>query len=146
MVADTLVYYHTILLTFRPFLIFRGRWQEDMKGPSQHGGNRPTEVPTWLNEACNKALGAACKTIQFLSEASLVNELVRVRHPKITPESCYLSNHLSNQTLGTPLSWLLLRKRLLRHHLRLNARKKPRLNSPSLDLRRSSVFINHATR
>ncbi|KAF7591672.1 hypothetical protein BBP40_001250 [Aspergillus hancockii] len=73
----TTIYYHTILLTFRPFLIFRGRWQQDLKGPSQHGGNRPTEVPSWLNEACNKALGAACKTIQFLSEASLANELVR---------------------------------------------------------------------
>ncbi|KAE8354608.1 hypothetical protein BDV28DRAFT_146976 [Aspergillus coremiiformis] len=73
----TTIYYHTLLLTFRPFLIFRGRWQQDMKCPSQHGGNRPTEVPTWLNEACNKALGAACKTIQFLSEAAAANELVR---------------------------------------------------------------------
>ncbi|KAB8264651.1 hypothetical protein BDV32DRAFT_145328 [Aspergillus pseudonomiae] len=73
----TTIYYHTILLTFRPFLIFRGRWQEDMKDPSQRGGNRPTEVPAWLNEACNKALGASCKTIQFLSEAAMANELVR---------------------------------------------------------------------
>ncbi|KAF5862893.1 hypothetical protein ETB97_011034 [Aspergillus alliaceus] len=73
----TTIYYHTVLLTFRPFLIFRGRWQEDMKGPSQHGGNRPTEAPAWLNEACNKALGAACKTIQFLCEAAVANELVR---------------------------------------------------------------------
>ncbi|KAE8383813.1 hypothetical protein BDV26DRAFT_287230 [Aspergillus bertholletiae] len=73
----TTIYYHTVLLTFRPFLIFRGRWQEDMKDPSQHGGNRPTEAPAWLNEACNKALGAACKTIQFLSEAAMTNDLVR---------------------------------------------------------------------
>ncbi|PIG89404.1 C6 zinc finger domain protein [Aspergillus arachidicola] len=73
----TTIYYHTVLLTFRPFLIFRGRWQQDMKGPSQHGSNRPTEAPAWLNEACNKALGASCRTIQFLSEAAVANEFVR---------------------------------------------------------------------
>ncbi|KAF9890472.1 hypothetical protein FE257_005877 [Aspergillus nanangensis] len=74
------LYYHTILLTFRPFLIFRGRWQQDMKMSSHEFGNsgtkRPTEIPTWLNEACNQALGAACRTIQYIHEASMVNDLV----------------------------------------------------------------------
>lgn len=53
-----------------------------MKDPSQNGSNRPTEAPAWLNEACNKALGASCRTIQFLSEAAAANELVRVSYSK----------------------------------------------------------------
>ncbi|KAJ5618781.1 hypothetical protein N7510_002765 [Penicillium lagena] len=77
----TTLYYHTLLLTFRPFLIFRGRWQRDMK-MSQHqstdsGTNRPTETPSWLNEACTHALTAAQRTIHHLCEASHVNDLVR---------------------------------------------------------------------
>ncbi|PLB46558.1 C6 zinc finger domain protein [Aspergillus steynii IBT 23096] len=75
------LYYHTILLTFRPFLIFRGRWQGDAKIAPPRGTNgtsrRPTEVPAWLNDACNHALSAACRTIHFLYEASIVNDLVR---------------------------------------------------------------------
>ncbi|RAH53576.1 C6 zinc finger domain protein [Aspergillus piperis CBS 112811] len=75
------LYYHTILLTFRPFLIFRGRWQHQMKISSQQPGSStakgPTEIPTWLNEACNQALSAACRTIHHLYEASIYNELVR---------------------------------------------------------------------
>ncbi|PWY95909.1 C6 zinc finger domain protein [Aspergillus sclerotioniger CBS 115572] len=77
----TTLYYHTILLTFRPFLIFRARWRHDMKMSSQRPGSstakRPTEMPTWLNEACNQALSAACRTIHHLYEASIYNELVR---------------------------------------------------------------------
>ncbi|RAL00859.1 Zn(II)2Cys6 transcription factor [Aspergillus ibericus CBS 121593] len=77
----TTLYYHTILLTFRPFLIFRARWRHDMKISSQQPGSstakRPTEMPTWLNEACNQALSAACRTIHHLYEASIYNELVR---------------------------------------------------------------------
>ncbi|KAL4890651.1 hypothetical protein BDV59DRAFT_89328 [Aspergillus ambiguus] len=75
------LYYHTILLTYRPFLIFRGRWQQDMKMSSREcdsgGTKRPTEIPTWLNDACNQVIGAACRTIHFLYEASLVNDLVK---------------------------------------------------------------------
>ncbi|KAH8422478.1 fungal specific transcription factor domain-containing protein [Aspergillus melleus] len=75
------LYYHTILLTFRPFLIFRGRWQRDAKLAPHRAANetskRPTEVPAWLNDACNHALSAACRTIHFLYEASIVNDLVR---------------------------------------------------------------------
>ncbi|PWY84832.1 C6 zinc finger domain protein [Aspergillus heteromorphus CBS 117.55] len=74
------LYYHTILLTFRPFLIFRGRWHRDMKMSAHREGGigkRPTEIPTWLNEACNQALSAACRTIHHLYEASIYNDLVR---------------------------------------------------------------------
>ncbi|EAW09056.1 fungal specific transcription factor domain-containing protein [Aspergillus clavatus NRRL 1] len=75
------LYYHTILLTFRPFLIFRGRWRRDMQMSTPQAGSstakRPTEMPTWLNEACEHAINAACRTLHHLCEAAIVNELVR---------------------------------------------------------------------
>ncbi|KAL3456844.1 C6 zinc finger domain protein [Aspergillus heterothallicus] len=76
-ICNTL-YYHTILLTFRPFLIFRGRWSQTVKS-SQANGNTGVkrEAPPWLNEACDYALSAACRTIYFLCESYTVNELVR---------------------------------------------------------------------
>lgn len=71
------VYYHTLLLSFRPFLIFRGHWQRKRAEQSDDG---PTEMPPWLNEACEYALVGARKTIQHLSEASRANDFVRVSH------------------------------------------------------------------
>lgn len=71
------VYYHTLLLTFRPFLIFRGRLQKKKSEESDKG---PIKIPPWLNEACSYALAAAKKTIHQLSEASRANGLVKVCH------------------------------------------------------------------
>ncbi|ODM15607.1 hypothetical protein SI65_08841 [Aspergillus cristatus] len=75
------LYYHTILLTYRPFLIFRGRWQRDMKRSAQDPGSnaakRPTEIPAWLNEACANVLNCASATIHHLCGAACVNELVK---------------------------------------------------------------------
>ncbi|KAJ5771411.1 uncharacterized protein N7511_003462 [Penicillium nucicola] len=76
----TTLYYHTMLLTFRPFLIFRGHWQRDLKmslnRSKDNTGNRPTETPSWLNEACNHATTAAQKTLYHLCQASRLNDLV----------------------------------------------------------------------
>ncbi|KAJ6115455.1 hypothetical protein N7486_001233 [Penicillium sp. IBT 16267x] len=75
----TTLYYHTLLLTFRPFLIFRGHLLRQRKAAARQAtgsSNRPKEIPSWLNEACNHALAAARKTIHHLSEASRVNDLV----------------------------------------------------------------------
>jgi len=50
--------------------------------PSQRSGrtpNRPNEIPSWLNEACNHTITAARKTIHHLCEASEKNDLVKVR-------------------------------------------------------------------
>ncbi|RDW86969.1 Zn(II)2Cys6 transcription factor [Aspergillus mulundensis] len=45
------LYYHTILLTFRPFLIFRGRWNQGRtQAPEEAKTKR--EIPDWLNQAC----------------------------------------------------------------------------------------------
>lgn len=49
--------------------------------PSQRSGrtpNRPNEIPSWLNEACNHTITAARKTIHHLCEASEKNDLVKV--------------------------------------------------------------------
>ncbi|KAJ5299019.1 hypothetical protein N7476_010576 [Penicillium atrosanguineum] len=77
----TTLYYHTLLLTFRPFLIFRGHWKRDMKASFHHPGgvtsNRPTEIPSWLNEACKHALTAARQTIHHLCDASRTNDYVK---------------------------------------------------------------------
>ncbi|KZN91513.1 Thiamine repressible genes regulatory protein [Penicillium chrysogenum] len=74
------LYYHTLLLTFRPFVIFRGHWQRERNiAPNQSSANvtnRPRETPSWLNEACNHAITAAQKTLHHLCEASRVNNLV----------------------------------------------------------------------
>ncbi|KAF7718845.1 Fungal Zn(2)-Cys(6) binuclear cluster domain-containing protein [Penicillium ucsense] len=75
------LYYHTLLLTFRPFLIFRGHWKRSLKAstqpPDTNAPPRSFKVPTWLNEACNHAITAASKTIHHLSEASRRNDLVK---------------------------------------------------------------------
>ncbi|KAL4799194.1 fungal-specific transcription factor domain-containing protein [Aspergillus venezuelensis] len=86
------LYYHTILLTFRPFLIFRGRWNQDPK--TTQGSNKDStkrEIPSWLNEACSYALSAACRTIYFLCESYTANELVRgIRyHAFFLTSSCF---------------------------------------------------------
>ncbi|KAJ5667677.1 uncharacterized protein N7477_006247 [Penicillium maclennaniae] len=77
----TTLYYHTLLLTFRPFLIFRGHWKRDMKASFHHPvgdtSNRPTEMPSWLNEACKHALTAARQTIHHLCDASRTNDHVK---------------------------------------------------------------------
>jgi hypothetical protein len=83
------VYNHTLLLTFRPFLIFRGHWQRDRKMNLDKLGtnapNRPRETPSWLNEACNHATTAAQKTLQHLCEASRASDLVRVNKINALP-------------------------------------------------------------
>ncbi|KAL3482174.1 C6 zinc finger domain protein [Aspergillus californicus] len=77
----TNLYYHTLLLTFRPFLVFRGRLQRDMNiqtHPSNSfTANHRVAMPSWLNQACSQALIAAQKTIHHLCQAYLVNDSVQ---------------------------------------------------------------------
>ncbi|KAJ5209319.1 hypothetical protein N7449_003698 [Penicillium cf. viridicatum] len=74
------LYNHTLLLTFRPFLIFRGHWQRErniaLNQSTTNVTNRPRETPSWLNEACNHAITAAQRILHHLCEASRVNNLV----------------------------------------------------------------------
>ncbi|KKK23501.1 hypothetical protein P175DRAFT_0533402 [Aspergillus ochraceoroseus IBT 24754] len=107
------LYYHTILLTFRPFLIFRGRWNHDIRVSSQatlkNGTKR--EIPLWLNEACGYALSAACRTIHFLGECFVVNELAKELryHAYFLSSSCFavIFDLLHGQNLApTHLPWI----------------------------------------
>ncbi|KAL4932507.1 Zn(II)2Cys6 transcription factor [Aspergillus undulatus] len=86
------LYYHTILLTFRPFLIFRGRWNENTRATHDPANvTTKREIPPWLNEACSYALSAACRTIYFLCESYTTNELIRgIRyHAFFLTSSCF---------------------------------------------------------
>ncbi|KAL4815036.1 hypothetical protein BDW67DRAFT_191714 [Aspergillus spinulosporus] len=84
------LYYHTILLTFRPFLIFRGRWNQNRTQASEEVKTK-REIPDWLNQACGYALSAACRTIHFLCESYTANELVRAirYHSYFLSSSCF---------------------------------------------------------
>ncbi|KAJ6111038.1 hypothetical protein N7486_003273 [Penicillium sp. IBT 16267x] len=67
------LYNYIILITFRPFVIFRGKWKDQAKlGVA-------TITPPWLNNACDHSLNAARALIYHLSEIvapdPLINEL-----------------------------------------------------------------------
>uniref|UniRef100_A0A093V9D1 Putative transcriptional regulatory protein STB4 n=1 Tax=Talaromyces marneffei PM1 TaxID=1077442 RepID=A0A093V9D1_TALMA len=78
-----LLYHNTLLLTFRPFLVFRARWRRDgiMKqneNPSTSGDkNEQSVTPPWLDEACESCLEAARCMIRHLSGACEINQYVR---------------------------------------------------------------------
>ncbi|KAL1981394.1 hypothetical protein VTN96DRAFT_2696 [Rasamsonia emersonii] len=69
-----LLYHNLLLLTFRPFLVFRARWRRERSSTAKNGEQ---ETPPWLDEACEYCLEAARCTIRYLSEAYEVNKLVR---------------------------------------------------------------------
>ncbi|KAL5337205.1 fungal-specific transcription factor domain-containing protein [Aspergillus crustosus] len=86
------LYYQIILLTFRPFLIFRGRWNQDTRITNTL--DKPAtkrEIPPWLNEACGYALSAAIRSIHFLCDSYTANDLVRgIRyHSYFLGSSCF---------------------------------------------------------
>ncbi|KAL1970368.1 hypothetical protein VTN77DRAFT_5528 [Rasamsonia byssochlamydoides] len=73
-----LLYHNLLLLTFRPFLVFRARWRDGQS--ISKNGEKPfgeQATPLWLDEACEYCLEAARCTIRYLSEAYEINKLVR---------------------------------------------------------------------
>ncbi|PCG92003.1 Transcription factor [Penicillium occitanis (nom. inval.)] len=78
-----LLYHNTLLLTFRPFLVFRARWRRD--GIMKQNENTSTRgdkseqntTPPWLDEACESCLEAARCMIRHLSGACEINQYVR---------------------------------------------------------------------
>lgn len=111
----SIVYYHTVLLTYRPFLIFRNHWQRGMEMPrnaSAGASKHPKEIPAWLNEACNHVLMAARKSIHHLYEASYVNDYVKVRQFSWT-----IHFRVSFTLSGTAVPWVFYGQ--LRVHLNI---------------------------
>ncbi|CAG8947103.1 unnamed protein product [Penicillium salamii] len=71
------LYYHTLLLTFRPFLLFCHHWRRDIHLPSSHFSKYRKKEPLWLSEACKYALTIARETIRQLCEVSSANDLIK---------------------------------------------------------------------
>ncbi|KJR81637.1 uncharacterized protein SPSK_00807 [Sporothrix schenckii 1099-18] len=68
------VYHHTLILTFRPFLVIRATLlREDSEG----AGQPHPPPPRWLDTACEYCLDAARHSIAFLIRAFEKNEMCR---------------------------------------------------------------------
>ncbi|KAL1993761.1 hypothetical protein VTN49DRAFT_2430 [Thermomyces lanuginosus] len=67
------LYHYILLLTFRPFLVFRARWRQELK---REPGSEQT-APSWLEEACRYCLDAAHSLVRYLYEAYQVNDLTK---------------------------------------------------------------------
>ncbi|KAF7891785.1 hypothetical protein EAF00_008087 [Botryotinia globosa] len=65
------IYNHTLILTFRPFLIFRIRQQTAERVPASEN-----ITPLWLLKACQVAVFAAQELIAFASRAAKTNSLI----------------------------------------------------------------------
>ncbi|KAL3447763.1 hypothetical protein BJX65DRAFT_318104 [Aspergillus insuetus] len=79
----TTLYNHTLLLTYRAFLILRGKWRSLIKGTEQGDMNHGTfreqknEIAGWLDDTCGYAIAAARNTIHHISQASCANPLIQ---------------------------------------------------------------------
>jgi hypothetical protein len=79
-----LVYHHTLVLTFRPFLVLRAKLRQEVssRGTDTAGNsNSPPPPPPWLDKACEYCLDATRHCIVFLEGACEQNMLCRVRSP-----------------------------------------------------------------
>jgi hypothetical protein len=75
------VYHHTMILTFRPFLVLRAKLRHCEQGTasrSTRNGSLP-KPPPWLDTACEYCLDATRHCISFLAGACGQNVLCRVR-------------------------------------------------------------------
>jgi hypothetical protein len=73
------VYHHTLILTFRPFLVLRAKLRhEDFSTEST--SNLPSPPP-WLDTACEYCLDATRHSLSFLEGACEQNVLCRVSIP-----------------------------------------------------------------
>ncbi|KAJ5336970.1 uncharacterized protein N7506_004992, partial [Penicillium brevicompactum] len=77
----TSLYCHTLLLTYRPFIILRAKLSkllaESCNGNGETFQGERSRMPTWLNEACDIAITAARDAIQHISRASVINPPVQ---------------------------------------------------------------------
>ncbi|KAL4877858.1 hypothetical protein BJY04DRAFT_230299 [Aspergillus karnatakaensis] len=77
----TTLYNHTLLLTYRPFLILRGKSRSQPNQTEQEKSGKfqeqRSDVPRWLDNACGHAIIAARDTIHHISKASCANPLIQ---------------------------------------------------------------------
>jgi hypothetical protein len=76
-------YHQTLLLTFRPFLILRGKLRRQGKSPGtpRSAEKRPAAPPPWFDKACQICLDTAKSTINNMANALHTNELCKVSFP-----------------------------------------------------------------
>ncbi|KAJ4323632.1 hypothetical protein N0V84_004240 [Fusarium piperis] len=68
------MYHHTLLLTFRPFLILRAKLKQE-KTSSPSSAEALHAPPPWLDNACEYCLEAARNSIGFLTSSCATNTL-----------------------------------------------------------------------
>ncbi|KAJ6107373.1 hypothetical protein N7523_008696 [Penicillium sp. IBT 18751x] len=73
----TTLYLHTIILVFRPFVIFSGKLKSQQTS-SDLSDEKPRSNPPWLEKACSYALGATRRLIDYICLAMSSNQVVKV--------------------------------------------------------------------
>ncbi|KAH7214362.1 hypothetical protein DER44DRAFT_836383 [Fusarium oxysporum] len=71
------MYHHTLLLTFRPFLILRAKLKQENSSSENISAESLHAPPRWLDNACEYCLEAARNSIGFLTASCATNILCR---------------------------------------------------------------------
>ncbi|EEU44870.1 uncharacterized protein NECHADRAFT_96390 [Fusarium vanettenii 77-13-4] len=69
------MYHHTLLLTFRPFLILRAKLKQEKSSSDPTSAETLHAPPPWLDNACEYCLEAARNSIGFLTSSCATNTL-----------------------------------------------------------------------
>ncbi|KAM0434007.1 hypothetical protein ACHAPT_003951 [Fusarium lateritium] len=69
------MYHHTLLLTFRPFLILRAKLKQEKSSSNPSSAETLHAPPPWLDNACEYCLEAARNSIGFLTSSCATNTL-----------------------------------------------------------------------
>ncbi|RMJ19669.1 hypothetical protein CDV36_000652 [Fusarium kuroshium] len=69
------MYHHTLLLTFRPFLILRAKLKQEKSSSDPSSAETLHAPPPWLDNACEYCLEAARNSIGFLTSSCATNTL-----------------------------------------------------------------------
>jgi hypothetical protein len=72
-----LVYNHTVLTTFKPFLTIYRSWQKN-RHVEENSSQLAFQSDSWLSLACRVTVKAAVRLISFTKNASRIDPDVRV--------------------------------------------------------------------
>ena len=108
----SIVYHHTMVLTFRPFMILRAKLRQERACsrntavPGSSSGASLPSPPPWLDKACEYCLEATKHCIAFLAGACEQNVLCRVGISPPLPHRAdtVLTRRLSRRSSTTPSS------------------------------------------